>query len=852
MQNKSVRSKLAALLALGFLALWGAEALAQEGAGAGEGHGRGRGGDKAGADKPKIKPYDEVITDEAVTRQGLFTTHRIGDKLYYEIPVDKLDRELLWVAQVAETTQGNSYAGMPAGDRVVRWQLHGERVLLRDVRYRIRAETDDPISKAVRSSNLAPIIRALPVKAWGPNKEPVIEVTDLFTKDVAEFSARRTLNAGNMDSKRSFVESIKVFPTNIEVRVLASFEPRRERGGQSGGGRPQRPNQNDFPTSSGLTAMLHHSMVELPEKPMRPRRLDSRVGFFSVRFTDFADDSQHQAEQVRYITRWRLEKKNPSAQLSEPVQPIVFYVGREVPDKWKPYVYAGIEQWQPAFEAAGFKNGIVAKYAPTEQEDPNWDPEDARISTIRWLPAAIKNAFGPHVHDPRTGEILEADVRMYHDVQKLVRDWYFVQAAASDARAQKLPMPDDLVGELIQFVVAHEVGHSLGLPHNMKASASYTIAQLRDAAWTKKNGTAPSIMDYARFNYVAQPEDGAGLMPLIGPYDHFSVEWGYSQFPSGVDEKAELEKIVARQVDDPMFRFGGPNPRLDSTQQTEDLGDDAVEATRLGMKNLERISGFLVEATSRRGEDYELLSNMYDQLLGQWIREMGHVVNVVGGVRQDNLYYGDADRRFAPNDDGYQREAVAFLLEQAWTTPAMLTQPDIVLRLTGEGVADRLLATQKRLLAGLVSIDRIDRMAEHAANGAQGYTPAAMLAELRGGLFSELTSRSASADLYRRNLQRAYIEHLGSFLRHRHEGSDLPGLARAELTALSKMTDKVGDGSAMAAHARDLKARIERAFEAEVEDDPAGSGSPFRRAIAHQHEAGCGCFGCPLEQTDVP
>jgi len=763
--------------------------------------------DEAASKKSKIKKYDEVITTNAVTKIGLFRVHRVEESLYYEIPVETLDTDLLWVVQISETTEGSSYAGMPVGDRVVRWELHGDQVLLRDVRYGIRAETSDPIAKAVKASNLAPIIRAFEIKAYGKDKAPVIDVTDLFKKDVPEFSARGALHAGAMDSGRSFIEEFKAFPRNINVRVLASFALGKQSGAAS----------EDGPQSSGITAVLCHSMVKLPETPMKPRRFDSRVGFFTESFTDYSDRDEHDAETVEYILRWRLEKKDPAAKISEPVKPIVFYVAREVPEKWKSYVKAGIEDWRPAFEAAGFTNAIIGKLAPDPSEDPDWDVEDARISSIRWLPSEIENAFGPQVHDPRSGEILSADVRMYHNIQKLVRDWYFVQASPNDPRAQTFPLPEELEGEMIRFVVSHEVGHSLGFPHNMKASSSYSIEQLRNPEWTKKNGTAPSIMDYARYNYVAQPGDGAGLMPKIGPYDYFAVNWGYRQFPADADEKAELEKMTKVQIDQPMFRFGNPNAGVDSTQQTEDLGSNAVEATKLGLLNLQRVAGYLVKATSKPGKDYELLSDEYNSLLQQWSREMGHVANVVAGVQEINLYFGDANRRFFPNPADYQQQAVTFLLEHALITPTNFIGEDIVSRLTAEGTAQRILSAQEAVLRSLTSSRRIQRLAEIEQTSTNAaYSPAKLFNDLRDGLFRELGTKPADIDLYRRNLQRSYIDMLAANLKPPVANTDLPAYSRAELEeirSLVRNADVAQSKPVVQKHLKDLNARITRALD---------------------------------------
>ena len=792
----------------------------------------GNGNGNSSESEDGVKKYDEVITDKAETKVGLFKVHTVGSKLYYEIPREELGKDMLWVTSIDQTVAGASYAGMDVNDRVMRWELRegdDNKVLLRDVRYNVRArEGDEYITSAVEASNLAPIVMTFDVEAWGADKAPVIEVTDLFKTDVSEISAARALSAGAMDTGKTFLESVKAFPQNIETNVLATYRPGS---GDAAGGRGGRGRGG---AGGNITAVVHHSMLKLPEDPMTPRETDQRVGFFSVRFQDYGTSEYHAVDDVSYITRWRLEKQDPEAAVSEPVKPIVFYVAREVPEKWKPYVKKGIEMWQPAFEEAGFKNAILGKLAPSPQEDPDWDPEDARISSIRWLPSTTENAFGPHVHDPRTGEILEADVRIYHNVLKLARDWYFVQASPNDERAQQLPMPDDLVGELLAYVVAHEVGHSLGFPHNMKASSSFTVEQLRDAEFTAKNGTEASIMDYGRFNYVAQPGDNATLIPKIGPYDFFAVKWGYREYADAEAEEAGQRDLLAQQIDNPMFRFGNASGE-DPGRQTEDLGSDPVEATALGMQNINRVAEYLVQACCKEGKDYDLLSNMYDQLLGQRNRELNHVLGSVGGFEEVVLFFGDAEQVYHPINGKRQRAAVEFLNEHAFQVPEALISTDITMRLEATGAADRILNGQRRILSGLISSARVKRMAEHAERmkGRSSeddpiYTPAEMLADVRGGVWSELDANVVEIDLYRRNLQRAYIDTLASQVKSEDASTDLPALCRAELETLQTMIEGKVDSSddLTRAHLNQVLAMISKALDPKVVEATAAATAP--------------------------
>lgn len=470
------------------------------------------------------RPYARVIPRDAKTRVGMFKTHIVGDRLYFEIPRKELNRDMLMVGRFerAAVTPGDfdGYGGDQFTERVLRWERSGNRIILRSPSFAITADSTLPVAAAVMAANNPAVVAIFPVETYGIDSAAVIDVTRLYTTNVPEFASTR----GFIDERRSFIEKAVAFPENVEVEATQTATPP-----PSLGPGPQTTPRGPVPAQS---VVAHWSMVHLPDRSMMPRYYDDRIGYFSAQQIDFGSD-QHRSVQRRYITRYRLEKKDPTAALSEPVKPIVYYIDPATPKKWIPYVKAGIEEWQPAFEAAGFKKGIIAKDVPTPAEDPDWSPEDVRHTVVRWLPSTVENSVGPHVHDPRTGEILNGSVRMFHNILNLQRSWYFTQVAPLDPRAQRLPFPDSLMGRLLQFVVAHEVGHTLGFQHNMKASSEYPADSVRSATWVAKMGHSPSIMDYARFNYVAQPEDRiavSDLIPKVGTYDRFAVMWGTSRF----------------------------------------------------------------------------------------------------------------------------------------------------------------------------------------------------------------------------------------------------------------------------------------------------------------------------------
>jgi hypothetical protein len=725
--------------------------------------GGGRGGlNGANADP---QPYDRVITKDAKTSKGLFQVHQIKERYYYEIPKAELGREYLWNSQIAKTAIGVGYGGGQLTSRVIRWDLKGNRVLLQEVNYSVAADPKAPIAAAVKAANNDAIIMSFPVAAFAKDGAPVIEVTRLFTSDVQEFSARQSLGAAGVDATRSFIEHIAPFPENIEAEVTMTYTNNAGRGGATaapgrgglGGGTMR---------GTSATVVLHHSMVKLPEKPMMPRLFDERVGYFTTSMMDYTRD-EYKAQRTQYIARWRLEKKNPTAALSDPVQPITYYIDSATPSKWVPWLIKGVEDWNQAFKEAGFTHAIVGKKAPTPQEDPTWSPEDVRHSVIRWLPSTTENASGPHISDPRTGEILNADIQFYHNVMVLARDWYFTQVGPLDPRASKLPLPDDLMGRLLEYVVAHEVGHTLGFQHNMKASSEYPFEKIRDKNWVHTMGHTPSIMDYSRFNYVAQPEDGIDpedLIPRIGPYDIWATKWGYTPIPNAKtadEERPTLHTWAKEQDDKPYLRFSTANSAgSDPGEETEAVGDaDAVKATALGVKNLQRVAKMLMAATAwKEGETYEELSELYGRMISQWQLEMNHVTQIVGGFNSQEKAVGQEGRIFSLVPKERQAEAVKYLSENAFATPMWMVDEEILRRIEPVGILDRIHNAQQSVLTNLLNSGRFSRLVEQETlDGSRAYAPTEFLSSVRKGVWKELDAPQVKIDAYRRGLQRSYL-----------------------------------------------------------------------------------------------
>ncbi len=753
-----------------------------------------------------LKKYDEVITKDVKTQAGVFAVHTAGEKVMFEIPQDAFGKLMLWQAEVAKGPGGSSWGGAALGDEVLKWERRGNKVYLWKVGFKKRA-AGKAVQAAVEASSTDSIIAMFNVEAEGKDRSAVITVTNLFLSGLADLSLSRAGGGGgSVDELRSYISDIKAFPTNIEARSLLTF-----RGGGGGG------LASPFGGGGGgksTTALVHQSLVMLPETPMMGRYFDPRVGYFTEAYTDFSHPRGWAAER-EFITRYRLEKKDAAAEVSEPVKPITFYVSREVPEQWRPYLKKGVEDWKPVFEKAGFKNAIVCKDAPTAAEDPNWDPEDARHSVIRWVAEPVANAMGPHVHDPRSGEIISAHILFYHDVVKLTQMWYFVQCSGVDEKARSLPLPQDLTGELLRYVCAHEVGHTLGLRHNHRASQAYTTAELRNPAFTEKNGSVASIMSYGRYNYVAQPEDGVKrLIPVMGPYDFFAINWGYRPIPEASSPEAErgkLDEWAAAQITNPHLRFGGEDgpSQVDPTVLTENIGSDPIEATAMGLQNLDRVMGHLVKGTTTKGEDYKLLEETYKEVLGHRTRWFGAVAKQVGGVVENRTLAGRGDVTFVRVPAAKQAAAVKFLLDNAFTTPTKLIDAKVVNQFRYSGMSSDIASQQRALLGSLLASTRLARLFDaELQEGSKAYTATRLVNDLQDGIFGELKAADPKIDPLRRQLQRGYLDVV------KKEFVDAP--AGASPTGPSPKLPLIGDGGPRTSELRSVARAALRRLEAQL------------------------------------
>lgn len=774
--------------------------------------------------KGDIKNYSQVVTKDAVTDNGLFTVHKVDKKYLYEIPFSKLNKDMLWVTRIAKipTGLGGGYmnAGSKTNEQLVHWVRFQDKILLKAKSYDNVADSSKAISASVKVNNYEPTLFAFDIEAFNTDSTSVVvDVTALFNTDVPAISGlssrlRKTYKVKRLDPKRSFINSVKSFPENIEVKQDFTFnasEPSTLRATES------------------ISLQINQSMILLPEQPMQPRIFDPRVGFFTVSQYDFGSD-ELKADKKTYIRRWRLEPKDPEAyargELVEPIKPIVYYLDPGTPENLKEYIKQGIEDWQKPFETAGFKNAIIARDAPTPEEDPEFSPEDIRYSMIRYVASTTRNAVGPSVSDPRSGEIIESDIIWYHNHLRSYRNRYLLETGAANPNARTLNTKPKEIGDMMRMVIAHEVGHALGYPHNMAASYAYPVDSLRNGEFTQKNGIAASIMDYARYNYIAQPGDkNIRFIRQMGPYDHYVTNWGYRYLAANSPEAEvpTLSKWILEKADNPIYKFGRQSSRFDPQSQTEGLGDDPVKASSYGVKNLKYVAKNLSNWTSDQTNNYDDLEELYGELLGVYSRYAGHVVTNIGGVFENLKTPKQNGPVYTPLSKTKQKESMKWLQDNVFSTQSWLVDNAILQNIDYAGYPENLRKVQARHLNGVLSADRIGRLLDAETTNKTYYSALEMLSDLRKGIWKEAYI-GKSADIYRRNLQRTYLERMGTLLNAKNSSrssfnvttSDVSSLVRGELKTLRSKLKVAKNGSINTVtryHYEDAIAKIDQALE---------------------------------------
>ncbi|UYQ91996.1 zinc-dependent metalloprotease [Chitinophaga horti] len=794
---------------------------------------------------PKAAPkkFSDFVTAKAVADSGLFNIYKQDDRFMFEIPDALLGRDILVVNRITKASADmragmSGYAGDQINENVIRFEKGpNNRIFLKNISFSERSkDTSMPMYNAVMNSNLQPIVASFDIKAFSKgNNGSVIDLTEYIAgdNDILFFDSRTksSLRLGGAQPDKSYIVDVKSYPMNTEIRTVKTYS-------KSGGG-GQMPGMPSPGGGGNATVELNSSIVLLPAKPMQPRYFDPRVGYFATGYTDF-DANQQGVKKIGMITRWRLEPKDEDrekwlkGELVEPKKQIVYYIDPATPVKWRKYLILGVNDWQGAFEQAGFKNAIVAKMAPTRAEDSTWSLEDARYSAIVYKPSDIPNASGPHVHDPRSGEIIETHINWYHNVMHLLRNWYLVQCAPNDPRARTMQFDDELMGDLIRFVSSHEVGHTLGLRHNFGSSSAFPVEKLRDKEWVKANGHAPSIMDYARFNYVAQPGDGmtgSDLYPRINFYDKWAIEWGYKNVPgakSADEETPILNQWVINRMKDKKYWFGTESNPDDPRSQNEDLGDNAMKAGAYGIKNLQRIIPNLITWTKTPTEGYADLNEVYGEVVGQFYRYMGHAAKNIGGIYETPKTSDQEGAVYEIVPKATQKEAVAFLQAQLFTTPKWLINTDILSRTNGNATSI-ILQRQELILNRIMGTNTLTKLVNAQANyGAKAYPVDEYLSDLKRGIFKEVAA-GQKIDVFRRNLQKAYVESAISIIKPAPAASsnplsmmmggpapanaaksDVASVTRAHLVSLrNELRAGAGNADAMSRyHIQDLVERI--------------------------------------------
>jgi len=773
------------------------------------------------------RPYAQVITARAHTEKGGITVHRVDDRYFFEVPDSLMGRDYLMVTRVSGVPAGAGgfqSAGSSLNERMVRWARAGDRIVLQTVSPAAVADDSLPIAKSVAQNNYGAVIGAFPIAAFTRDSNAyVVDVTDFFNTDNPATSglgaaARRTYGVRRFDPARSYISGVRGFPINIEVRQVQTFDAATP---------PSDVN------SGTVTMETRQSLVLLPKVPMRPRNFDPRVGFFTVDRINYGLDEQKAASQ-EFITRWRLEPKDPAAyargELVEPVKPIIYYLDPATPTKWKRYVKEGVENWQQVFEKAGFKNAIIAKDAPNKEQDPDFDPDDARYSMVRWAASLVRNATGPHTHDPRSGEIINSEITWYHNHMRSYRNWLIMETGVANPMARSLEIPEELMGETMRQVITHEIGHALGLQHNMMASSSFPVDSLRSPSFTSKYGVSATIMDYARQNYVAQPGDGLkpkDFIRRLGPFDEFAINWGYRVIPvkTADEEKPILNKWLTNQSGPFPYRYvsqglGSGDPR----NQTEDLGDDPLKATAYGVKNYKKMIPQLVAWTTKPGDDYADLQEVYEESVGRWAGMMGHVTTVIGGVNVDLKTADISGAVFTVVPKEKQKAALAFLAENAIATQDWLAPKDIITRI---GPNNTLATRQAAFITSLLSAQRLGRLAE-----AERYDPAAAypLAEYMSDLKRAVWG-GAPPDASRRQLQRVYLTRLAALVNPPAPPTPAPGAGGPPPGPPPRVLPFV---TAPNVPMSDLPA-LARAQLREIQRDARGSASAAKSAVERAH-----------------